>query len=287
MDIASKDFFTEGIFYNNIYTSYRIKELLYDKQSKFQRIQVYDTHAVGRLLTLDGKTMVSQKDEFVYHEVMAHIPSMISRNAKSVLIIGGGDGGVVRELVKYPNFEKIHLVEIDEEVIEVSRKFFPECTCGLNDPRVKIIATDGIEFIKKATNEYDIILIDSTDPVDLAQGLFTQTFYANVFKALSANGIMIAQAENVFLDQYDVKSIFSNLKKAFPIVQAYWAPITIYPGIFWNFAFASKTWNGTDIDPAKIEWMITKQDELKWYNMDWHKNAAFTLANFHKKTLGL
>jgi spermidine synthase len=134
-EILGNEWFSERYFHKNVATSFKIKSVLHSERSEFQKIDVLDTYGVGRLLLLDGKTMVSDHDEFVYHEVMGHIPTMVHRSPKNVLIIGGGDGGIVREFVKHPDIERIDLVEIDERVIEVSKKYFPDCTSGLSDRR--------------------------------------------------------------------------------------------------------------------------------------------------------
>lgn len=277
--------FCEKSFHKTWTQGFKVKEVLHSEQSQFQKIEVLDTESVGKLLLLDGKTMVSNKDEFVYHEVMAHIPYMITRQCKNVLIVGGGDGGIVREFVKHPDIERVDLVEIDERVIEVSKKFFPEVTCGLDDPRVNICPMDGIEFIKSKKNEYDVIVIDSTDPVDFASGLFTDEFYKNVHAALTNDGIMMNQTENPFFDEYGIKSIYDNMRSHYPIVRSFTAPMTIYPGVFWTFGFSSKTFNATDFNTDKIAHMQKLQKSLQWYNMDWHK-GAFSISNFQKRAIG-
>lgn len=277
--------FSESFFYNSVTTTFKVTKVLHTEQSPWQKIDVYQTEGVGKLLTLNDKTMVSEKDEFVYHEVMSHIPYMVSRDTKKVLIIGGGDGGVVREFCRYSSIEQIDLVEIDQRVIDVSKIYFPECTVSLDDPRVKIYAEDGIKFIEGKENEYDIIVVDSTDPEDFASGLFTDTFYASVKKALTEAGIMVAQTENPFYDQFNIRSIYDNLRKAFPIVQSYSAPMIIYPGVNWTFAFASKVYRSEEIYQPKLAEFAAIADDLKWYNLDWHQ-AAFKMPNFHKKMLG-
>ena len=280
------NWFEERSFYNQVKMGWKIKKVLHTEQSKFQRIDVVQTEAIGKLLLLDGKTMVSEKDEFVYHEVMAHIPYAVSRECKKVLIIGGGDGGVVREFVRHSDIEQIDLVEIDERVIEVSKKYFPQCTSGLSDKRVNILPKDGLAFIKEKKNFYDVIIVDSTDPEDFASGLFTQEFYADVYNALTADGIMMNQTENPFYDQYGIKKIYQNMQKSFPVVQSFSAPMSIYPGVFWTFGFSSKRYRATDINPAKRMHMDSLSRELQWYNLDWHK-GAFQLSNFHKRMTGL
>ena len=277
--------FHEKSFFKTFSMGWKIKKVLHSEQSAFQKIEVLDTHAVGKLLLLDGKTMVSHKDEFIYHEVMAHIPYMITRKCEKVLIIGGGDGGVVREFAKHQDIKQIDLVEIDERVIEVSKKFFPECTSALNDPRVNILAKDGFAFIKSKKNEYDIIIIDSTDPEDFASGLFTNDFYADVHRALTDEGIMMNQTENPFLDEYGVKKIYDNMRSNFPFVRSFTAPMLIYPGVFWTFGFSSKKYLPTQLNPEKMNYMFNLERKLKWYNTEWHK-GSFMLSNFHKKMIG-
>jgi len=275
----------EESFRNTFAMGFKVKSVLHSEQSKFQKIDVVGTESVGKLLLLDGKTMVSDKDEFVYHEVVSHIPYMVSRNCKKVLIIGGGDGGVVREFVKHKDIERIDLVEIDERVIEVSKIYFPDCTSGLSDKRVRVLPEDGFAFIKRAKKEYDIIVVDSTDPVDFASGLFTDEFYQDVYNALTDDGIMMNQTENPFLDEFGIKDIYKNMRKVFPIVNSFNAPMLIYPGVYWTFGFSSKKYRPTDINPSKTLEMNSLQRSLKWYNMDWHK-GTFAISNFHKNMIG-
>jgi spermidine synthase len=275
----------EESFRNTFAMGFKVKAILHSEQSQYQKIDVIETESVGKLLLLDGKTMVSEKDEFVYHEVVSHIPYMVSRSCKKVLIIGGGDGGVVREFVKHPDIERIDLVEIDERVIEVSKIYFPDCTSGLSDKRVRVLPQDGFAFIKQARNEYDIIVVDSTDPVDFASGLFTDEFYQDVFNALTEEGIMMNQTENPFLDEWNIKSIYQNMRKIFPVVNSFSAPMLIYPGVFWTFGFSSKKYRPTDLNTAKMSHMHQLQRSLKWYNMNWHQ-GCFAISNFHRQMIG-
>lgn len=279
------NWFTEKYFHQDVATSFRVKSVLHSEKSEFQKIEVLETHGVGRLLLLDGKTMVSERDEFVYHEVMGHIPTMVHPNPKNVLIIGGGDGGIVREFVKHPNLERIDLVEIDERVIEVSKIYFPDCTSGLADKRVNVRPQDGVEYIKSFKKFFDIIIIDSTDPEDFAAGLFTKEFYTYVSEALTDDGIMMAQTENPFYDEWGIKKFYDNLREVYPVVASFTGPMLIYPGVFWTFAFASKGIKPTAINEDRIPFMEKLQGSLKWYNMDWHR-GAFNLSNIHKKVTG-
>ena len=277
--------FEEKSYFKSFSMGWKVKEVLHSEKSKYQKIEVLQTQAVGKLLLLDGKTMVSELDEFVYHEVMAHIPYMVTEKCDNVLIIGGGDGGVEREFVKHRDIKRIDLVEIDERVIAVSKEFFPECTSGLDDPRVNVIAKDGLEFIKNKKKEYDIIIVDSTDPEDFASGLFTSEFYKDISIALTDEGIMMNQTENPFLDEYGIKKIYQNLRQNFSHVHSFYAPMLIYPGVYWSFGFSSQSKLPGQINPKKMSYMDTLQRTLKWYNMDWHR-GAFMLSNFHKNKIG-
>ena len=187
--------FTENDF-EEIQYGYAIKDILYSGRSEFQDLKVYETKAYGRMLVLDDFVMLTESDEFVYHEMISHIPMAYSQNPKKVLVVGGGDGGTVRELAKYKDLEKIVLCEIDKKVVDVSREFFPGLTSALDDPRVEIVYKDAVEFIKSSKAHWDIILIDSTDPIGPGEGLFTGSFYKSVKEALTPNGIMVAQTES-------------------------------------------------------------------------------------------
>lgn len=273
-------------FHHDTYVQgFKVKKKLFETQSKYQKITVVDTEAVGRLLLLDGKTMVSDADEFVYHELMGHIPLMTVANAKHILIIGGGDGGIVREVVKHPDIESVTLVEIDEEVVTVSKEFFPDCTSGLSHPKVKLVMEDGAAFLKNSSQLYDVIIIDSTDPENFASTLFTKEFYQTVKNKLTANGIMMAQTENPFLDTYSIKSIYDNLRSNFKNVFSLSAPMLIYPGVYWSFAYCSENTMPTKLREDKTAFMNTLAPSLKWYNPEWHL-GAFQISNFHKRKIG-
>lgn len=280
------NWFEEKAYFQKVKAGWKVKKVLHSEQSQFQKIEVLETEAIGKLLLLDGKTMVSEIDEFVYHEVMAHIPYSVARNCKRVLIIGGGDGGVVREFAKHSDIEQIDLVEIDERVIEVSKEYFPQCTSALSDKRVHVLPKDGLEYIASKKDFYDVIVVDSTDPEDFASGLFTEKFYQDVYDALTEEGIMMNQTENPFYDEFGIKKIYANMQKAFPIVQSFYAPMIIYPGVFWTFGFSSKKFRATDLNPNKRNHMDEISRSLKWYNQNWHR-GAFQLSNFHQRATGL
>ncbi len=263
----------------------RYQKVLHSEKSAFQEITVLQTEALGRLLLLDNKTMVSDHDEFIYHEVMAHIPSAVLKNHQNALVIGGGDGGVIRELVKHPEWKKIQLVEIDQRVIDVSREYFPNCTSGLDDPRVEVHAQDGFEFLKNTTLKYDLIVVDSTDPENFAKNLFTGQFYQMIQNSLTEVGIMMNQTENPLLDEYGIGQIYQNMRQAFNQVHSFSAPMLIYPGVFWTFGFCSQKSQPLQLNPTKEKFLQDPKLNLKWYNPNWHR-GAFQLSNLHLKAIG-
>lgn len=185
--------------------------------------------ALGRVLTLDDLMMTTEGDEFHYHEMIAHIPMMHHKNPESVLVIGGGDGGTVREVLKHKSVKKVVLCEIDGMVIDACKEFLPTISCGLSDPRVEIKVEDAIEFIKDKKNEYDIILIDSTDPMGPGEGLFTEEFYTNVKNSLKEGGIVAAQSESPVVNKEEIKKMYNLLKKVFPVTSTYTSNIPTYP----------------------------------------------------------
>ena len=221
---------------------FAVTEVLYQGKSDFQTVEIVNTKAYGRMLLLDGLVMTTEADEFVYHEHITHIPLLSHPNPKSVLIIGGGDGGTVREVLKHASVERVILCEIDKLVVDVSREWLPSIADALDDPRVECIYTDGVKYLADATSEsFDAILIDSTDPLGPGIGLFTEAFYQSVYRALTPNGVMAAQTESPISQANEMKLIYGHLTKVFPIVSPYVATIPTYPGALWSWGYASKT----------------------------------------------
>ena len=235
--------------------SIQVDRQLYCGQSEFQRIDIFDSKEFGRFLTLDGYMMLTEKDEFIYHEMMVHIPMAVHPAAKKVLIIGGGDGGAIRELVRYPLVEHIDLVEIDELVVEVCKKHLPQTACCFNDERVTVHYQDGLKFIRRCENEYDLIIVDSTDPFGPGEGLFTKEFYGNCYKALKEDGIMVNQHESAFYldDAVAMQRAHKRIVESFPISRVYQAHIPTYPSGHWLFGFASKKYHPIE-DLKAVKW---------------------------------
>lgn len=261
----------------------KIKEVLFSAQSPFQKVEIIESDsALGKILTLDDLMMTTEGDEYFYHEMISHIPMMNHKCPKSVLVIGGGDGGTVREVLKHDTVERVVLCEIDGMVIDVCKKYLPTIAGKLDDPRVEILVEDAIEFIKTKENEFDIVLIDSTDPMGPGEGLFTEEFYTNVKKSLKKGGIVAAQSESPVVNKEEIKKMYTLLKKVFPITSTYTSPIPTYPGGYWAWAFCSEEVEPLSyIDEKRCE-EITK--DCKIYNKDYHL-ARFALPNFLKEIL--
>ena len=237
--------------------SLRVERQLFSAESEFQRIDVLETTEFGKVLVVDGDLMLTEKDEFIYHEMITHVPMAVHPDVKKVLVIGGGDGGVVRELIKYETLEVIDVVEIDPLLVEVCRKYIPEIACSLTDPRVAIYHEDGLRFIRSRTDEYDLIIIDSPNPFGPGEGLFTKEFYGNCYNALHEDGIMINQNESPFYaeEAYQCQRMHKRIVETFPICRVYQAHIPSYPSGHWLFGFASKRYHPLD-DLNGVAWKL-------------------------------
>ena len=232
------DWFTEEQT-DNMRLSVKVKETLFEARSEFQHVQVVETEQYGTLLALDGFIQTNDVDEFVYHEMIAHVPLITHPNPRRVLIIGGGDGGAVRECVKHACVEHVDLVEIDGMVIDACRRFFPNISAELDNPRVKVHVADGIRFIQDVTEPYDVVIIDSSEPIGPGEGLFTPEFYGNVAKALAPDGLMVAQTESPWVNGHVVQRAYRGIRSAFPQVALYLANVPTYPTGMWSFTLGS------------------------------------------------
>jgi spermidine synthase len=256
----------------------KVKEKLYEKQSKFQKIEIFKTEFFGNLMTLDGLVMLSEKDEFVYHEMITHMPLCTHKNPKTVLVVGGGDGGAVREILKHSTIEKVVLCEIDKEVVDVSKKFFPTVSSQLENQKVEIVYEDGFKFLDNHKNSFDIIITDSSDPVGPGVELFKEKYFQKIKEALKENGIMVSQSESPWFYSDTMNSMTTAMGKVFENIQTYIAMIPLYPSGFWTITFASDVYRLENFDLKKSE-EISKT--CKYYNPEIHK-SALALPNFAK-----
>lgn len=209
---------------------YKLKEILFSEQTPFQSIEVVDSYDYGRMLVLDGCVNVCERDEANYHEMIAHIPVLLHPQPESVLVIGGGDGGTVRELLKHDGIRRIDLVEIDAAVTESCKEFFPEVAAGFNDPRVHVFNEDGIAFAERSpSSEYSLAIIDSSDPVGPAEGLFTEAFYRSCHRILDNKGIVVAQSESPYVYPDILKQVYTLFGKMYAEVYPYRISVPTYP----------------------------------------------------------
>ncbi len=258
--------------------SIRVDRMLYSKQSDYQRIDIFDTPEFGKVLALDGNVMLTERDEFIYDEMITHVPMAVHPNAKRVLVIGAGDGGVVRELTRYDQIERIDLVELDPQVIEACRSYLPSNACRMDDRRVHITFGNALKFIRRSENKYDIIIVDSTDPFGPSEGLFTKEFYGNCYNALREDGIMVNQQGSPFYkeDAEAMQRSHKRIVSTFPISRVYQAHIPTYAAGYWLFGFASKKYHPLDdLDDARWNALNLR---TRYYTTRLHKGAFYLPA---------
>ncbi len=256
---------------------------LFSKKSPYQQTDVFHSRAFGNVLTLDGLMMVTERDEFFYHEMIVHIPMLTHKNPKNILVIGAGDGGTVRELLKHKEVEHIDMVEIDRVVIDAALEFFPSVSCGLKDKKVNVLVEDAVEFVKNKENLYDVVLIDSTDPIGPGVGLFNEDFYNNVKRALKPGGIVVPQTEGPFAQSENMRLTYKLLRKVFKNVAPYTGPMPTYPGGYWSWGFCSDDVE-IPLDSSKIDEKRAQiiEKTCKIYNRALH-SAVFAVPNFVKE----
>lgn len=259
--------------------SVRVKQILHQEETPFQSLAVFDTEQFGRMLVLDNVIQTTVKDEFFYHEMITHVALNTHAAPKKVLVIGGGDGGAVREIIKHQSVEKAVHCEIDGAVIEASRRFLPEISCALDNPRVEIIIDDGIKHVRENKNTYDVIMVDSTDPVGPAVGLFSASFYSDIYESLKDDGIFVAQTESPFFNRDLIPGLYKDISGIFPVTRLYLAVVPTYPGGLWTFTMGSKKYDPLKVDISKISQMDTR-----YYSPAIHQ-TCFLLPPFVKELL--
>ena len=262
----------------NVKFSIRVDRQLYSGKSEFQRIDVFDSTEFGRFLTLDGYMMLTEKDEFIYHEMITHVPMAVHPNVQDVLVIGAGDGGVVRELARYESIRRIDLVEMDEQVLDACRRYLPGNACRLDDDRVHIYFDNALRFIRRKHAQYDLIIVDSTDPFGPSEGYFTREFYGICYNALRDDGIMVNQQGSPFYHQ-DAEAMQRSHKRivsTFPISRVYQAHIPTYAAGYWLFGFASKKYHPID-DFDRDKWLALHL-KTNYYTVRLHTGAFFLPA---------
>lgn len=267
----------EEVFEDFYGMRFKVENVLFSGKSPFQTVDVVETRGHGRMLLNDGLVMVTERDEFVYHDMIAHVPLFVHPNPKRVLVIGGGDGGTAREALRHQSVEKVVMVEIDEMVVQACRDFIPQTAKDLDHPKMELIIGDGVDYVKNAKEKFDVILVDSTDPIGPAQPLFGPEFYQNVYKLLQDDGIVVSQGESPFFHPEVQVSMLKLLGEFFPIVRSLNFSNLTYPGGLWSFSFASKKYHPLrDFSPERVQSSGLKFD---YYTSDIHR-AAFALPQF-------
>lgn len=255
---------------DNLKLSYRIKDVLFEETSPYQHVMVLDSWDFGPMLVLDGVVQTTSRDGHVYNEMITHVPMSLHPDPKQVLIIGGGDCGAAREVAKYAEVEQIDLVEIDEAVVRACKRYLPEVAGRDTDPRIRIHYTDGVQYVKEKQNHYDVIIVDSSDPVGPAEQLFELAFYRQLYESLKDDGLMVCQSESPILYPDVMARTYERIGKVFPYREIYTAVVPTYPGGLWSFTIGSKR----ELFPDKIR--FTKPAR--------YANEAILKASFHLPT---
>lgn len=257
--------------------SMKISSILFHKVSEYQDILVVDTPQCGKVLLLDNKIQTTETDEFIYHEMITHVALNSHPAPSRILVIGGGDGGTVREVLKHPSVETVELVEIDSDVIEVARQYLTSISSGLSNHKCKLIFADGTKYIENAKNYYDVVIVDSTDPVGQATNLFTEDFHKAAYASLKEDGIFVSQTESPILHKDLICRVHKSLSNTFPIVGVYTAPMPTYPSGLWSFMIGSKHYDPST--PVRRE-----NSKTKYYSEEIHK-ASFVLPRFFDEAI--
>ena len=279
------DFWYSEYSEDDVKMSYRV-ESVYTEETPFQQLIIMKNDTFGMMMVLDGYVQITERDEFIYHEMICHVPFAVNPNIKRALIIGGGDGGTAREVSKYKTVEKIDMVEIDESVVRACEKYIPQTASVFSkEPRLNLRFEDGLAFVKNAAdNYYDLIIVDSTDPYGPGESLFTSEFYKDCLRALTDKGILINQHESAYysVERGDMIEAHKKLKEVFPLTKVYGFNIPTYSSGYWYFGFASKYYDPISDHKAK-EWEKLGLKTL-YYNSEIHK-ASFALPNYVKELL--
>jgi spermidine synthase len=269
--------FTETAPFVAIEYSYEVEKVLYRKKSKFQDIMVFENPYFGRIMTLDGIVQVTERDEFFYHEMLTHPVMHAHPDPRTVVVVGGGDGGSVREVLKHKNVEKCYFIEIDPEVIAVSREFFPTISSAVDDKRVEIRNMDGAEFIKSRKEDVDVLIVDSTDPIGFARTLYSEEFYKAINSALTGQGFYVTHSESLLLHSDMVGEVQRSLRKTFPVFDLYMGPTATYPGNWWAYAVGSKSLNPREMRrPFEVE--------ARFYSDEMHERS-FLPDKFYQRVV--
>jgi len=284
MSEQEHSWFTEQHDYSGSSIGFRIKQRLHAEQTPFQAIEIYESTDWGNVMVIDGCMMVTTRDNFLYHEMMSHPALFTHARARRVVIIGGGDCGTLREVLKHDEVESAIQVEIDERVTRLAERYFPELCASNDDPRAQLLFIDGIKWMAECEPEsLDVVIVDSTDPIGPAEGLFNEAFYASCLKALRHGGILVQQSESPLAHLPLLKSMREAMKAAgFHALRTLTFPQPCYPTGWWSATLARK---GTDLPTFREQAAATKSFATHYYNAEMHK-AALAMPEFLREALG-
>ena len=262
---------------DNMRLSLRVKQTIYQKKTQYQDLLIVDTPEYGKTLVLDGAIQLTERDEFCYSEMMAHVPICAHPNPKRVLIVGGGDGAILREVMRHHEVEKCTLIDIDRDVIEASKLYLPAVSAELENPRADVRCMDALEYIRTTVDRFDVAIVDSTDPVEFAAGLFQAPFYTDLKKILNPGGMVSELTESPFADTALMRQAIGQMREVFPIVRMYWGAVPTYPTGMWTYGVAS-----LESDPAVP---LREVKGTRYYTGEIHK-SAFVLPLFLRELIG-
>ncbi len=272
--------------YDGYAQSFTADDLLFEARTDHQHLQIFATPFLGRVMMLDGIVQTTERDEFIYHEMMVHVPLFAHPDARRVLIIGGGDGGILREVLRHPGVEHVTQVEIDQSVIDLCKHWFPRHSNGaFEDPRVNIVISDGREYVANSNERFDVIISDSTDPIGPGESLFTSDFYQQEKTCLNPGGIMVAQNGVPFLQGDEITTTYRRLSPLYGDVSFYVAPVPTYVGGFMTLAWATDDPALRQLTPEELQQRVGRLNlDTGYYNADIHA-AAFALPNYVRRLL--
>lgn len=272
--------------WDNIETLYKVKSIQYENRSEFQHTQIVDSYEYGRMLLLDGIVQTTEKDEFTYHEMMVHVPMLSHPNPERVLIIGGGDGGILREVLRYDSVSSVTMVEIDSKVIDLCQEYLPMINAGaFNDKRTNLVIADGAEFVKETKDEFDVIIVDSPDPIGPARVLFSKNFYLNSHDLMTDNGILVRQTGSIHIQTGEQEQAHEVLSDIYSYTEPFVFAVPTYVGGLFSAMFSSDGINPLGMDISSLEDRVASNRlETRYYNPGIHI-GAFHVPRFFRERL--
>lgn len=271
----------DEILHQGYSQSFEVTDVLFHEKTGHQDLVIFETPTFGRVMALDNIVQVTTKDEYVYHEMLTHVPLLAHGNAPEVLIIGGGDGGILREVLRHRKVERATMVEIDGSVVDLCRKHLPEISDGaFDDPRTDLIIADGVKFVAETDKRFDVIIVDSTDPVGPGEVLFTESFYADCKRCLTPGGVLVTQNGVPFFQAQEVTNTYQRMGKSFADTGFYTAVVPTYVGGFMTLGWGTddETLRDVDIEVLRVRFE-TSALKTRYYTPDVHR-AAFALPQF-------